>query len=164
MASELTPGKIASIFAKVSAQAVDRGRLALEPLAIVIENQAKTNVSTGTHKYGTKTPAHPGAGPAIISGSLRRSITHTPAVMEAGAWTTMIGIAAGVYPPKRPNAGSRGGKAKQTPVSKYAKYLEEGLKNGETYPFLKPAFRFGLTVAAPSIYAAVFGVPWDTAA
>lgn len=164
MASELTPGKIADLFSKVSAQAVDRGRLALEPLAIVIENQAKTNVSTGTHKYGTKTPAHPGAGPAIISGSLRRSITHTPVTSAAGGWTTMIGIAAGVYPPKRPNAGSRGGKGKQTPVSKYAKFLETGLKNGEKYPFLTPAFRFGVTIAAAPIWASVFGIPWDTAA
>src|SRR5205823_1427964 len=142
----LTPGMLADLFARLAAQAADRSRLALEPLAIAIETQAKINASTGSHRYGTRTPARPGAGPAIISGALRRSITHTPIAPTAGGWSLAVGMAAGVYA--------------QTPVSKYAEYLETGLRTGERFPFLAPAFRFGVGVAAPSIYAAVFGAPW----
>ncbi|MFB9925992.1 hypothetical protein ACFORO_12565 [Amycolatopsis halotolerans] len=164
MAGELEPGVLAQVFLRMSAQAEARGRRVLEPLAIAIENQAKTNASTGSHPYGTKTPARPGAGPAIVSGSLRRAITHTAPVPAAGGWTATVGVAGGVYPPRRPNAGKRGGRSKPTAVSKYAQYLEEGLRNGEKYPFLLPAFRFGVTVAAPTIYTAVFGAGWTTAA
>jgi hypothetical protein len=164
MAGELEPGVLAELFLRTSAQATARSRRVLEPLAIVIENQAKTNASTGSHPYGTKTPATPGAGPAIVSGSLRRSITHTAPVPAFGGWTATVGIAGGVYPPTRPRAGKRGGRSKPTPVSKYAQYLEEGLRNGTKYPFLLPAFQFGVTVAAPTIYATVFGAGWNSAA
>jgi hypothetical protein len=148
----------------MSAQALDRGRRALEPLAIVIENQAKTNASNGSHPYGTKTPASPGTGPAIVSGSLRRAVTHTAPVASGGGWTATVGIAGGVYPPRRPSSGKRGGRGKATPVSKYAEFLETGLRNGERYPFLLPAFHFGVTIAAPTIYRTAFGTGWNTAA
>lgn len=165
MAGDLSPGQIADAFARASAQLADRGRRVLEPLAIVIENQAKTNASSGSHPYGTKTPARPGAGPAIVSGSLRRAITHTAPVPAGGGWTATVGVAGGIYPPSRPNAGKRGGRSKPTPVSKYAEFLETGLKNGEKYPFLLPAFTFGVTVAAPTIYTSIFGAGgWTSAA
>lgn len=164
MPEPLEPGVIAEIFARATVQVRDRSRAVLEPLAIAIETQAKINVSSGSHPYGTKTPARPGSGPAIISGSLRRAITHTPPVSVAGGWSSTIGVAAGVYPPARPNAGKRGGKSSPTAVSKYASYLENALRNGDSYPFLLPAFRFGVTIAAPTIYRAVFAAPWAGAA
>lgn len=164
MPEPLEPGVIADVLARATVQVRDRSRLVLEPLAIAIETQAKINASSGSHPYGTKTPARPGSGPAVISGSLRRAITHTPPVSVGGGWSSTIGVAAGVYPPRRPNAGKRGGKSNPTAVSKYASYLEQGLKNGDQYPFLLPAFQFGVTIAAPTIYRAVFAAPWAGAA
>lgn len=164
MARELTPGVIAKLFDQLAMQAAARGRTAVEALAIIIETQAKMNASTGSHRYGTPTPARPGSGPAIVSGALRRSITHTPAVLAGGTWTSTVGLAAGVFHPHPPH--SRGGKRHSTrgptPVSKVGYYLETGLRNGTTYPFLVPAFRFGVTVAAPNIYRSIFGAAWTT--
>lgn len=42
--------------------------------AQIIERQAKVNASSGRHKQGTPTPATVGRGPAIVTGTLRRSI------------------------------------------------------------------------------------------
>ena len=159
MARELTPGVIAKLFDQLAAQAVARGRTATEALALAVETQAKTNASTGSHRYGTPTPARPGSGPAIVSGALRRSITHTPAVFTGGAWTSTVGIAAGVFHPQPPGKHRS---AKPTPVSKVGFYLETGLRNGATYPFLLPAFQFAVSIAAPNIYRETFGAAWPT--
>lgn len=149
---ELEPGTFTAIFAKIAEDGQTRGRFALEPLALAIERQAKINASSGAHKYGTKTPASPGAGPAVISGTLRRSITHSPITRVGADWETRVGTAVGFTPPY-------GGK-RRTPANKYGNYLETGLRNGAIYPFLTPAFRFALRVAAPAIYRAAYGTGW----
>ena len=150
MATELKPGMFLKLAAEINAEAQIRSRKALTELALVVEKQAKLNASSGTHKYGTKTPAHPGTGPAIISGNLRRSITHTP-IKEVGlALETLVGTGIGFPAPY----GSH------TPANKYGFYLETGLKNGTTYPFLGPALKFAVGVPAALIYAKNFGTGW----
>lgn len=150
VATELRPGVPTAMFARLAEQGVAKGRMALEPLALAIERQAKINASTGSHKRGTPTPARPGTGPAVISGTLRRTITHSPIERIATGWTTKVGIAAGVTP-------SYG----KTPASKYAEILERlGTRSGAKYPFLEPAFRFGVEHIAPMLYTEAYGRGW----
>lgn len=150
MAVQVKPGVFEAVFAAIGEQAKSKGRLALEPLALAIERQAKINASAGSHKYGTPTPASPGSGPAVISGNLRRSITHSPITQIApGHWQTKVGTAVGFYP-------GYGG-TKRTPANKYGFYLEHGLRNGAKYPFLVPAFRHVTTVGARVIYGRAYG-------
>jgi hypothetical protein len=156
---EVEPGVFTAVFARVGAAGVNNARLALLPLALVIEKQAKINASTGAHRYGTPSPASPGTGPAVVSGNLRRSITHAPITKTLDGWETRVGTAAGFYPPY-PRKSRGGGPAKRTPANRYGFYLETGLKNGTAFPFLKPAADFGASTAAPIIYAAMYGADW----
>lgn len=152
---ELRHGTFARIFKELDIEGKVRARKALTELALVVEKQAKINAKNGAHKYKTPTPARPGEGPAKISGTLARSITHTPVVMKAGDFTCKVGMAPGFYP----NYGS-----KSATSSQYASYLEKGKLNGSenAYPFLKPAFDFATKVPAELIYNRVFGSLWRT--
>lgn len=149
MAIEAKPGAWTAVFKALDAQAQAKGRQALTALATAMETQAKTNASAGAHAYGTRTPASPGSGPAVISGNLRRSLTHEPvALLGPGHWSTKVGTAVGFYP---------GYGSSRTPANKYGYYLEHGLRNGVTYPFLLPAFRHVTGAGALIIYDAVYG-------
>lgn len=61
--------------------------------AAAIEREAKLKAGeAGRHQRGTPTPAAPGTGPAIITGTLRRSIhTRGPYRRGIGTWEAMIG-------------------------------------------------------------------------
>ncbi|MBB4893567.1 hypothetical protein FHS39_002598 [Streptomyces olivoverticillatus] len=148
---ELRPGMFTRLVTEIDRSAQLKTRTVLTRLAGAIERQAKVNASNGSHPYGTRTPARPGAGPAVISGTLRRSLTHTPVAWTGGGWETKVGTGGGAFPPY-----GRG----RTPSSRYGLYLETGLRNGSTYPFLRPAFRFGVTIVAPQLYQAVFRPLW----
>lgn len=141
-----------SLFAEITAESQVKTRTFLTQLANAIERQAKINVSSGSHKRGTPTPASPGSGPAVISGTLRRSITHSPVRLSGTGWETKVGTAVGISPPYG-----------KSPSSKYGLALESGLRNGATYPFLKPAYRFGITVVAPQLYVSVYRAGWPRA-
>lgn len=146
MASELKPG----VFTKIMADLRIQGEVKVPPLlttvALLIEKQAKINASSGSHQRGTHTPARPGSGPAVISGTLRRSITHSPPhPIGAGHWECKVGTGVGFYAPHSHTASSR-----------YGLYLETGLRNGSTYPFLRPAYEFVLR-SVPAICVARFG-------
>lgn len=147
--TELRPGVFTRIFAEVEREAQVKARRVLIGIALAVERQAKINASVGAHKRGTKTPASPGTGPAVISGTLRRSITHSPIVFTGGGWETRVGTGIGLTPPYG-----------RTPANKYGFYLETGLRNGTTYPFLKPAVDFGRRVVAPQLYQTVFRAGW----
>jgi hypothetical protein len=130
---ELRPGVIRDILARVVTESEQMTRKGLTEAALVLEREAKQNVlKGGTHKHGTKTPATPGSFPALISGTLRRSITHSPVRPVAFGWETRVGPAGGIYPPYGKN---------RTQSAQYGRYLETGLRNGATYPWLMPAFR-----------------------
>lgn len=156
MATELKPGVMTAVFSRLAVEGNRRSRLALEPLALLIEKQAKINASSGSHKYGTPTPASPGTGPAIISSTLRRAITHSPIRVIADGWETRVGMGIGAFPPY-------GGPNRQ-PANKYGYFLETGLRNGATYPFLEPAFKFAMGVPAMLIYNEIYGRTWTRVA
>lgn len=149
--TELRPGVFTAGFAKLAVEGDARTRLALEPLALAVERQARINASVGRHRYGTKTPAHPGAGPAVISGTLKKSIGHTPIEKYGFGWITKVGPTLGFTPPY----GTR-----PTPADKYGYYLETGLRNGATYPWLKPAAEFACRISAVTIYNRLYGSAW----
>jgi hypothetical protein len=148
VATEYEPGMIATMCNGIDAEAKTRTRVALEPLANLVERQAKINVSSGAHRYGTPTPAVRGTGPAVISGNLRRSITHSPIRAIADGWETKVGTGVGFYPPY--------GSTKRTPANKYGLYLETVWD----YPFLVPAFKFAVGVPAQTVYRAIYGSTW----
>lgn len=146
---ELRPGLFTELFAEINRDAQVKSRTFLTRLALAVERQAKVNASSGSHRRNTPTPASPGSGPAVISGTLRRSLTHSPIVFTGGGWETKVGTGVGMTPPYG-----------RTPSSKYGFYLETGLKNGATYPFLKPAFDFGVRIVAPQLYQAIYRPGW----
>lgn len=163
MPEELKPGVFTVAFARLSADGVRATGKALTALALVTEKQAKINVSTGSHRYGTPTPARPGAGPAIISGNLRRSITHDRVALGAdGVWATKVGPAIGFFPPY-PLHGRNGGAPRRTSADRYGFFLETGLRNGAKYPWLKPAAEFAGRTAAPVVIAAFAAGTWGRA-
>lgn len=145
----LRPGLFTSLFTEIAADGQLKSKAFLTQLANAIEKQAKTNASSGSHKRGTPTPASPGSGPAVISGTLRRSITHSPVTLTGTGWETKVGTGAGIAPPY----GS-------TPASRYGLALETGLRNGTTFPFLKPAYRFAIIVVAPQLYVSIYRPGW----
>lgn len=151
---ELEPGLLTAVFAKIAADgSIIRTPIALADLANKILGQAKTNVSNGQHAWGTPTPARPGEGPARISGTLWGSLVRTDVKRTPTGAEVRIGTEPGKVPPY-----SKG--RSRTPSSKYGYYLETGLRNGTTYPFLTTAFQFGVTIAAPSIYKKAYGDGW----
>lgn len=151
MATELKPGVGRALFARVAAEGKARAPRALTALALAIERQAKINATGGTHRRGTPTPAVPGTGPAIISGTGRRAITHTTPVRFHYGWVCKVGMGTGFYPPYG-----------KTPADKYMSILERGeTRNGNAYPFLDPAFRFGVRFVAPVVYHQAYGTGWQ---
>jgi hypothetical protein len=155
MARELEPGDFTVTFDLFRSAGVRNAGKALTALAYVVEKQAKINASVGSHKYGTPTPARPGTGPAVISGNLRRSITHDRVSRDAtGNWITKVGPAVGFFPPY-PYHSRTGGAPRRTSADKYGFYLETGLRNGSKYPWLKPAAEFAARTAEPVIAAAL---------
>lgn len=151
MATELRPGVMTAVFARLAVEGNARTRVALEPLALAVEKQAKINARVGSHLYGTPTPAVPGTGPSVISGTLTRAITHSPIRAIVDGWETYVGTGVGAFPPY--------GQPK-VPANKYGYYLETGLRNGATYPFLEPAFKFVMGVPAMLIYNEIYGRTW----
>jgi hypothetical protein len=148
VARELVPGVFTSMFTTAGATVVAKIPLALAPVALAVETEAKRNASNGEHAYRTPTPARPGSGPARISGTLVRSITHSgPTVTAAGGVSVRVGPEGGLYSPHN----------RRTPSSKYGMYLEKGmLRNGNAYPFLVPAFHKVAVPTARASFGAVF--------
>lgn len=147
---ELAPGVFTRLFTTAGAKVIAKMAAALEPVALAVETEAKRNASNGSHPRGTRTPARPGSGPARISGTLVRSITHSkPEPTSTGGIAIRVGPEAGLYPPY----GRR-----RTASSTYGMYLELGmLRNGAAYPFLRPAFHKTAQETARASFTAVFG-------
>jgi hypothetical protein len=153
VAEPFSASALTRILARIESRGVGAARTGLIGVGDAIVKQARTNASNGSHAYGTPTPARPGEGPARISGTLRNSITRTAVVKSAEGWETKVGIRPGQVPNYR-----RG--RHRTPSSQYGKYLETGLRNGSTYPFLKPATQMA-AIQAAVVYRQVFSdVNW----
>lgn len=149
MATEIGPHTFSRLFESLNLEVEARTKKALAATANLVERQAKINASSGAHKYGTPTPARPGTGPARISGTLVRSITHSP-VRLAGhkELEVTVGTARGFYPSY--GSGSR------TPSSKYGLYLETVWN----YPFLMPALKFVMGAPVRGVWKEAFGAGW----
>jgi hypothetical protein len=152
MAAELAPGAIAAVFARAAVLAQARTAAGLAATAAAVAHQAQVNASTGSHTYGTPTPAYPGTGPATISRTLVNSIAFSTPKAHGMGWTCRVGPRVGMYPAY---AGRRG----TTASSRYGYYLEHGLRNGATYPWLRPAGRIG-SIAGVVAFRRVFSLPW----
>jgi hypothetical protein len=153
VSGELSAAAIRAALKRIESQAVKAARTGLIGVGDAVVRQAKTNASNGRHAYGTPTPARPGTGPAVISGTLRNSISRTAVVRDAAGWSTKVGMSPGRYPPY--------GKGR-TASSKYALYLETGLRNGATYPFLGPATQMASIQAAITFGQAFAAANWSS--
>jgi hypothetical protein len=144
----LAPGAIEKLFARLSVEVQAKVPIALTAVGLTVERQAKINASNGEHPPRTPTPASPGEGPARVSGSLVRAITHTEPQHTGSGWMVQVGMAPGLYPYYN----------RSTPSSEYAKYLELGmLRNGHAYPFLGPAVEMVGLVSTYTIFRELFG-------
>jgi hypothetical protein len=143
---ELAPGMMTALFARLGLEAHAAVAEAMLPLALAVERQAKINASSGEHALRTKTPASRGSGPARISGTLVRSITHSEVTPSVGGWEVKVGTAGGLFPYYN----------RHTPSSKYGYYLETGLRNGAKYPWLAPAVHMVGEISIYAIFAAAF--------
>lgn len=145
---ELVPGVFTALFTRIAAQTQMATRQGLTVTAAAVAHQAQTNASTGSHAYGTPTPARPGTGPAKISGTLVNSIAYSTPLPQGVDWVCRIGPRVGMYP-------AYVGRTSKTPSSLYGGYLETGLRNGVTYPWLRPAANI-VPIAATTAFAAAF--------
>jgi hypothetical protein len=143
--AEIGPGVLKEILGGVGEDAMLRSKTLLTKLALEVETRAKKNASNGSHERGTPTPAQRGQGPAVISGTLRRSITHEPVKFSGITWFTRVGTMGGLYAPYNHD----------TPSSLYGWYLE----HITGYPFLEPAAKAAFGHVS-SLSREVFGAPW----
>lgn len=151
-AVELAPGVFTAVFARIAVQAQARAAIGLAATAAAIAHQAQINASTGSHVYGTPTPARPGTGPAIISRTLVGSVAFSTPLPLGVGWVCRVGVRSGMYPAYNGNRG-------KTPSSRYGYYLEKHMRNGVTYPWLLPAAHIA-HVAAPVAFRRAFAAPW----
>jgi hypothetical protein len=152
--TELQSGVFTDLVAKAGLKASAATAVALEATAAATAHQATVNASTGRHSYGTPTPARPGTGPAIISGTLTGAVDYSTAIAHGVDWVCRVGVKSGRYP-------TYNGKTSSTPASRYGYYLDTGLRNGTTYPWLLPS-RHIAALAAPRLFQQAFGAAFDT--
>ena len=145
----LRPGVPTAMFAKLNSEFEVRGRIALTEVADAVKYKTKAKLAAmGAHPLHTKTHAYPGGPPAMISGTLFRSIDRSAVTRMVYGYLCQIGTAAGMYPYY--------GKKKK-PSSKYGLILEE---TSGKYPFLYDTAKWVFDVAAPQIYKKKYGDNW----
>lgn len=136
------------VFPRLVGELIESGNLALERacarVLTAIQARAREKLSENTHRYGEPTTASKGGPPALVSGTLRRSVVHTePRLAGPGTWEGKVGLAAGFYPPYGHD---------RTPSSRYGLYLET-----ETgYPWFIPALREVMHGEAAAIFKETF--------
>lgn len=67
------------------------GRAAAQAMSLAGERGIKAELSRSSHSRGTPTPSPPGSPPAIITGSLRRSVITQPPTGGGGVWSAAGG-------------------------------------------------------------------------
>lgn len=141
------------MFTRFDAAGRISGRVAISGVADAVIKAVKAGIrKSGTHNYGTLTPAASGNPPARISGTLYNSIDRTPITRQVFGYFTQIGTGANCYPPyamtwRNPKPSSGYGLILDTAV----------LKNGNTYPFFYKTAEHVFDVVAPVIYAKLYG-------
>lgn len=151
---EFRPGAPTAMFAKLNAEAIVKGRIALAPVADGIVLRAKAYASQGRHAPHTRTPS-PGnpLGPAIISGTLVKTIDRTPVVRISRGWLCQVGV----RPGSRPNYNNGG---EMSSVYAYILEIEGAGESRHRFPFLYPAAEYGFEILAPYIYQKMYGSGW----
>jgi hypothetical protein len=146
---ELRPGAFTRIFAEVQREGQLKSRRVLTQLALGRRTPSQDQRLGWCPQAGHEDPGEPGSRAG-------RHLRHIAALahplagrLHRGGWETKVGTAVGFTPPYG-----------RTRANKYGLFLETGLKNGATYPFLKPAFDFGVRVVAPQLYQSVFRPGW----
>lgn len=82
---------VAAIEASIKRQAA-ASRAAVAKGAHAIEERAKTLLSEASHPKGTETPSAPGQPPALVSGTLRRSVrVEGPKEAGTNTFTASVG-------------------------------------------------------------------------
>lgn len=138
----------AKLFAGLAAQVVPLATFALETTGTAVQAEAVRAVSQQSHPYGTKTPASPGGPPAMISGTLARSIGVSAPLVGAGVISMRVGMIPGNYP----------WYSGKTPASLYARYLETtgAGRSGVRYPFLLDAYERVGAISARAAFRVAF--------
>lgn len=109
---ELTPGAIGRLLDGIEMRGEEGIKASLVAIAQQAERQAKINANTGSHRKGEPHTPGTGPGPNVVTGNLRRSITHTQPARDSQGWYVKVGVAA---------------------TAAYGRYVEP------RYPFLLPA-------------------------
>jgi hypothetical protein len=149
----LEPGVFSDLFTKLAAQVAARATEALEAASTLVEERAIQSVSARNHPRLTPTTASPGGPPAMISGTLAKSISHSRPEIKMGTIEIKIGMEAGHYAPYY----------RATASSLYAQYLETGVagRGGRAhYPFLRDAFEKTAHPAVLVTFKVAFSRPW----
>jgi hypothetical protein len=128
---DLTVANVRAIDRRLKTSTDAAMRRVITAVALAGERQAKLNASNGSHKKGTPTPASKGQGPAVISGDLRRAITHDPTRKQGAVWVSRIGVSAG---------------------ASYGKFVED-----LGYEFMTPVTGLLVNVVIPAAAAVHFG-------
>ena len=116
-------------------------------LGDICEAAAKRNVgSGGAHKAGTPTPARRGSGPAVITGDLRRAVTHE----MVGPATVHVGPAD--IPHRAAKSGWKAPRANSGQIGKYVEDLG--------YVWLSPAVDEMIDVSDQAVGDALSVVRW----
>jgi len=121
---------IAALMEK-NTQVDEATRLATAKVLHLIEKRTKDKLGENSHQRGTPTPSGPGEPPALITGTLRRSINVSgPESLGAGAYRGSVG-----------------------PTAIYGRVQElgGGASNLPARPYLKPAYD-ELLPRIPAIY------------
>lgn len=162
MSLRLEPGVFTEILTAVEETGQIKADVSAQRMAAACVLQAKINVSTGRHEYGTPTPASEGAGPAQISGTLFRCIISTPVIAADDSYTAMVGPEPGHYTPYGiPKHHIKPDPKPRADSARYGYYLETG-DWGHTYPWLGPALRMVERVSGPVILRQVFAGGWPS--
>jgi len=140
------------VFPRLTGELIESGNVAIRNgvarVCTAVQREARSRLAESSHPYGEPTTAAPGGPPALVSGTLRRSVIHTePRLAGPMTWEARVGLAAGMFPPYGHD---------RTPSSKYGLYLETGLRNGTTYPWFIPAWQDVMRSEAPRIWRETF--------
>lgn len=128
---ELTVANVRALDRRLIAATSLAMRRTVTAVALAGEKQAKVNVSSGSHRKGTPTPASKGSGPAVVTGNLRRNITHEAARLMGTVWVSRVGVAG---------------------AASYGRFVED-----LGYVFMKPTAEFLRTVVIPAATRSEFG-------
>jgi hypothetical protein len=126
---------------KLVAEADTAARVATATGGHEIEREAKRQLGLKSHQAGTETPSEPGEPPALVTGTLRRSIhVEGPHPEGFGGWVVRVGPTV-IYGRIQELGGDAGrGHAARLPAR----------------PYMKPAFE-AVTPRLGEIYRAAWG-------